>query len=482
MLCASSPHTRAHTHSHSSPFECIPSSNIRYQTAPSATFGVSKRGDILLRANDLGCYQPKDYSHVDDTTDIEAITKAIDKRYRTPSSPPIATASRDDHKIRANPLGVYIEQDLSGFSDTTDFEKVISPMDSRYKRVVSARFSKSSRDDLKLQANPLGVYMSQDYSHMPDNTDPNKLISPMNSRWKNQPRVPFSSSKRDDILKEANVLGVAQPSSITSTVKYPDKTISDFDSRFKTQPRVPIASAAREDIYKQANPLGSYVSKDYSEFSDSTAADATISKIDSRWRRPSSVHFGHSKREDIELRHNDLGVYQARDHSNYDPKPLKLVTKMDSRWKTAPRVHFGHSERSDVLLRANDLGSYLPKDYSSFGEDNVDVNKLVSPMDARYKTPPAFTMGASNREDVIKQANPLGVAMPRLDQADTPIYAAPSSFEKAAAAARRGGCGHTMGASKRGDVTKLYNPQNVPLPKDLSNQVCCALCFVVQTC
>lgn len=212
------------------------------------------------------------------------------------------------------------------------------------------------------------------------------------------------------------------------------------------------------------------MSKDYSEFSDSTAADATISKIDSRWKRPPSVHFGHSKRADIDKRANDLGVYQARDHSNYDPKPLKLVTDMDSRWKTQPRVHFGHSKRDDILLRANDLGSYLPKDYSQQAPSTVDINKLVSPMDARYKTPPAFTMGASKREDVEKLSNPLGVPMPQLDSKDRPIYCAPSSFEKAAAKARKGGCGHTMGASSRGDVVKLYNPQNVPLPKDLSAQ------------
>ena len=223
----------------------------RYTTAPSATFGVSARSDHLKRANDLGTYQPKDYSDVDDTVDVAALTKAIDKRYRTPASPPIATARRDDYVTQANPLGVYMPQDLSGFSDTTDFEKVISPIDSRYKRRPAARFSTSSRDDLKLQVNPLGVYMSKDYSHMPDNTDPSKLISPMDSRWKNQPRVPFSTSKREDILKQANVLGVAQPSSITDSVKYPDKTISDFDSRFKTQPRVPIATAPRDAIYKQ---------------------------------------------------------------------------------------------------------------------------------------------------------------------------------------------------------------------------------------
>jgi hypothetical protein len=232
----------------------------RYQTAPSATFGVSAREDILKRANDLGTYQPIDYSDVGDTVNVELLTKAIDKRYRTPASPPIATARRDDYLTQANPLGVYMPQDLSGFSDTTDFEKVISPIDSRYKRNPAARFSTASRDDLKLQANPLGVYMSQDYSHMPDNTDPNKLISPMNSRWKNQPRVPFSTSKRDDILKEANVLGVAQPSSITSTVKYPDKTISDFDSRFRTQPRVPIATAPRDAIYKQVRGHDCFVS------------------------------------------------------------------------------------------------------------------------------------------------------------------------------------------------------------------------------
>ncbi len=74
---------------------------------------------------------------------------------------------------------------------------------------------------------------------------------------------------------------------------------------------------------------------------------------------------------------------------------------------------------------------------------------------SRYKSPPAFTMGASQREDVIKQANPLGVAMPNLDFSDRPIYCPPSSFQKAAAAARRNGCGHTMGASKREDVLKL---------------------------
>ena len=206
----------------------------RYKSPPSATFGVSAREDILLRANDLGTYQPKDYSHMGDTVDVAALTKAIDKRYRTPATPPIGTARRDDYVIRANPLGVYVQKDLSGFSDTTDFEKVISPIDSRYPRNPAARFSTSSRDDLKLQANPLGVYMSKDYAHMPDNTDPNKLISRMDSRWKNPPNVPFSTSARDDILKQANVLGVAQPKSITNTVKYPDKTISDFDSRFKT--------------------------------------------------------------------------------------------------------------------------------------------------------------------------------------------------------------------------------------------------------
>ena len=126
---------------------------------------------------------------------------------------------------------------------------------SRYPRNPAARFSTASRDDLKLQANPLGVYMSKDYSHMPDNTDPNKIISRMDSRWKNPPNVPFSSSKRDDILKHANPLGVAQPCSITSTVKYPDRPISDFDSRFKTQPRVPIATAPRDAIYKQVRAV-----------------------------------------------------------------------------------------------------------------------------------------------------------------------------------------------------------------------------------
>lgn len=223
----------------------------RYKTAPSVSFGVSARADILKRANELRTYQPKDYSQSGDSVDIGKLTKAIDQRYRTPATPPIASASRDDYLIRANPLGVYLSKDMSNFSDTHDFEKVISPMDSRFRRPPSAHFSVAKREALQKQANPLGVYISKDYSHMPDNTDPNKLISPHDSRWKNQPRVPFSTSKRDDILKQANVLGVAQPSSITSTVKYPDKTISDFDSRYKTQPRVPIASAAREDIYKQ---------------------------------------------------------------------------------------------------------------------------------------------------------------------------------------------------------------------------------------
>ncbi len=132
----------------------------RYQTAPSPTFGVAARDDVLKRANELGAYLPKDYSHMPDNVSVEALTKAIDKRYRTPASPPIATASRDDYKLLANPLGVYIEQDHSHMSDTTDFEKVISPIDSRYPRNPAARFSKSSRDDLKLQANPLGVYVA----------------------------------------------------------------------------------------------------------------------------------------------------------------------------------------------------------------------------------------------------------------------------------------------------------------------------------
>lgn len=223
----------------------------RYKTSPTATFGVSSRSDIEKQANVLGCYQSKDYSHVQDNVSVEKLTKAIDNQFRRPSSPPIATAARDDYLIRVNPLGVYLSKDLSHCSDTTDFSKTISPMDSRFKRSPVPCISTASREDSLKLANPLGAYLPKDYSHMPDNVDPKKLASPMDSRWKNQPRVPFSTSKRDDILKQANPLGVAQPCSITSSVKYPTKAISDFDSRFRRQPRVPISSAPREAIYKQ---------------------------------------------------------------------------------------------------------------------------------------------------------------------------------------------------------------------------------------
>ena len=92
----------------------------------------------------------------------------------------------------------------------------------------------------------------------------------------------------------------------------------------------------REDLYKQANPLGSYVAKDYSEFSDSVAADGTISKIDSRWKRPPNAHFGYSSRADHDKMANVLGSPQAQDHSEYNDTTdaSKIVSKMDSRYAT----------------------------------------------------------------------------------------------------------------------------------------------------
>ena len=187
-----------------------------------------------------------------------------------------------------------------------------------------------------------------------------------------------------------------------------------------------FGAADREALYKQVNPLGAYISKDYSEVSES-GSTLYVSPADGRFRRPPNAHFGYSSRDDHEKQANFLGAPQAQDHSevNDTTDASKIVSKMDSRYATAPSATFGVSKREDILLRANDLHTYQPKDYSHV-KDNVDIGRLIKAIDQRYRTPSTPPIGTAARNDYLIRANPLGVYLPQ----DKSGFSDTSDFEK----------------------------------------------------
>ncbi len=71
------------------------------------------------------------------------------------------------------------------------------------------------------------------------------------------PNVHFGTTKRDDILKEANFLNSSVPYSYAPNAKFVDKVINDFDSRFKKPSRVPISTTDRDSARRLYTPLGS---------------------------------------------------------------------------------------------------------------------------------------------------------------------------------------------------------------------------------
>lgn len=433
--------------------------------SPSTKFGKSKRDDLKKRANELRVYQPKDYSLVGDSINYDNLTTEMNARFRTPGRVCIGKAPKNDFIKMVNPLGVYLPRDLSDQHESKD-AKAVYECDSRMRTPSSYKFSKSSRDDLKKQANVLGVYMSKDYSHMDDNTDPNKLVSPMDSRWRNQPRVQFGVSKRDDIRKQANTLSVPMVNNTTSTVDYSDSGISQFDSRFVTKGSAHFLHADRDAILMQNNALGTSLPRDYARMGQSDSVDtaALCRAIDQRYRNQPRVPMASSKRSDILIRANPLGVILPQDHSQAtntaDPK--KILTFTSSKFRRPPATKFGNSKREDKKFMANPLGTYMPKDYSHM-EDNTDPDKVISPMDSRFRTAPKVSIGSSTREAYAKQSNLFGVVEMVSDCEGT--YDVDKYHSMAAISLKkRNQKTKGFGTSKRDDLEKLNNPQNVPMP------------------
>lgn len=424
-----------------------------------ATIGTSKRDDYMVQYNVMRVPFPKlDFPNTDFPKNP---MPTVDSRFRAPPSVYLgAGASRADHEKLANPLGVQMAQDMSHIKST---ELLDHPKnDSRFHRVRGAEdWSKqaTSRDDIHKQANVLG---SSTYTSLNPNAD---WPANLDKQFKSGLGGVIPKAKPEEILKHYNSMKVCVPHAGTSNGNYLKKPISKFDSRYRTQPSFSMGSSKRDDIFKQYNILAA--SSPVGQTDTVKYVDNAISNSDSRFRSQPTPLFGVSKaqRDDVYKLNNALGVYCPTNATSNATMAGTEAMKYLSTSKHVPSVHMGTATREDIFKQANPLGATIPVDRTP----NANfTTKTKSKIDSRFCTAPSATFGVSNRDDALKLVNSLNVPVPKKDASNTPYLLpddiAGSITRKYARKGKGKWVNHEMGISSRTQHWCEANVLKVPTP------------------
>ncbi len=286
-------------------------------------------------------------------------------------------------------------------------------------------------------------------------------ISKMDSRFKCQPNLPISKTKREDVFKLANSLNILQPFSNTPNVNYVDSAISSIDSRYHTAPRVPMSTAKRDDILKLANPQR--VPMPMSITSECRYVEHPISKFDSRFKRSVKTNFGKSKttRDDVFKQRNTLEVQMPYSYTKNVAFISGDFPSYNSRFKRPTAPSISTTKREDIFKQRNSLGALLPgvSETSKF----LYVENAISQYDSRFRSIPKPTFGVSKRGDILKQANPLGVALPSKNNSTQYL---PQDYNDSLRKdfSKKKWTDHTMGITSRFDIWKQANKMRVSVP------------------
>jgi len=440
------------------PFASQEDVKAAYGKSRSATFGSSGRQDILVQYNVMGVAMPR--SDCADAKFVDNPMPTIDSRFKAPRSFNIGKgSSRADHAKLVNSLGVAMPQDLTGQNRTELLEHPKN--DSRFRRVRGAEDwakQKTSREDIHKQANVLGS--STYHSYNPDADWPEDVYKTYRSGLGGV----FAQAGRDEVLKHHNSLKVLVPHNETANVDYVQNPISKMDSRFRSNPSFSMGASKREDVFKQFNSLQASVPVGRTD--TVKYVDNAISTFDSRFRSSTSPRFGADKteRDDILKLHNVLGV--AMPSSLTSNASFAKVSDMKhlSTSKRVPSAHMGSSKREDIYKQANSLGSLLPIDRTP----HADFAATKSKIDSRFPSSTSATFGVTTREDALKLHNSLNVALPSKEAGKTP-YLHPDEFSDSITRnhARKGKgkwVNHEMGISSRTQHWKLANVMKVTTP------------------
>jgi hypothetical protein len=432
--------------------------NAAAAASRSAVFGKSDRGDLILQYNVMRVPVPR--TDAADAKFVDNPLSPADSRYRSPPSFDIGKGStREDHAKLVNSLGVAMPRDMSETSPTELLEHPSS--DSRFRRVRGAEDwskQKTARDDIHKQANVLGA--STYASVNPDADWPEDV----DRVFKTGLGGAIPKAKPAELLKHYNSLKVHVPHDGTANVDYPDKPISKFDSRYPAQPSFTMGASKREDVFKLYNTLGASIPVGRTD--TVKYVENAISTFDSRFRRPTSPRFGADKaeRDDVLKMHNSLGV--ALPSSLTANATHAKVSAMEhlSTSKHIPSAHMGSSKREDIYKMANPLGAALPIDRTP----NADFTSANSKIDSRFPSATSATFGVSDRQDAMKLYNSLKVPLPSKEAGQTP-YLHPDDFQDSITRnhARRGKgkwVNHEMGIASRGQHWKEANVMGVPTP------------------
>lgn len=478
-----------------------PKVDMLFPSSGSVFFGHSQRDDVLKQSNPLGCAMPQDYSQLNDS--VEKYHSDIDSRYRSAISADFGVAARGDVALQHNALGVYLPQDHSHYQDmgsnvngissidsryhrppahgfgtskrpevgvhrASDHvammtgEQLMSPMNSKFRRAGAASLTNTHRDDVFKRHNDLNASLPKDLSMEVDTGRMMDKPSVVDSRYKREPNAHFGHSRRDDVLLRHNELGAALPQDHSN---YQSVTTGDIDKIYPSPPTFKFSNAPREAILGHANKQGRSVPKDLSAQGPLNLAPSP--KSSSKYRRSAAASMSLSKREDAAKLNNGIGASTIRDMSSNGAQSSQDICFADSKRRRPTTVHFGRSTRGDTLKLHNELGVPLPQDHSNV-TDSISLDKIISPVDSRYKKPPSVFIPQSSREDAFKLANVLGGSRPYANS-DAPMMGQVSAFESPSAVKNRKGPEHTFGASSRKDIERTAQAMTMGVTPNVSS-------------
>eukprot|EP00750_Incisomonas_marina_P019735 INCI3613.4.p1 GENE.INCI3613.4~~INCI3613.4.p1 ORF type:complete len:663 (-),score=110.76 INCI3613.4:1389-3377(-) len=413
------------------------------------SFDRAKREEILQHNDGLGATVP--YSQ---TADVSYVSRdGLNAAYGASRSAVMGTSSRGDLLLQYNVMNAAFPRTDSANAKFVD--NPLSPIDSRYKSPRSVDIGRgSTREDHAKLVNSLGVAMPKDLSA----TSPTELLEHPKSdarfrRVRGAEDWSKQKTSRDDIHKQANVLASSTYSSQNPDADWPQ----DVDKVFKTGLGGAIPKAKPAELLKHYNSLKVLVP--HTGTADVDYVDKPISKHDSRFKTVPSFTWGASKREDVFKQYNTLHASIPIGRTDTVKFVDKAISNFDSRFRssTSPRFGADKTQRDDVLKLNNVLGVAVPS--------SLTANASFAPTSAMQhlsssRRVPSATMGSSTREAIYKMSNPLGAALP-VDRTPHANFCATKSkidsrFRSAPSA--------TFGVSNREDAMKLNNSLKVALP------------------
>lgn len=360
-------------------------------------------------------------------------------------------SSRQSSELMANVLRT---------SRWTSETKDVPFVENRYDWTANSKIGpmdRANRDEILKHYNSLSVLL-------PISQTSNAEFAPqsaLNANRGSSRSAIIGTAKKEDILKQYNVLRAAQQKFDGLNVDWPDKTISQIDSRYRSQPHAHFGYSKRSDAEKLVNSLHVAMPKNMADVKARELLHHP--KNDSRYRRVRGAEDWSkqkTKREDIHKLSNVLGAstYTTLTPDAGWPEDVYKV------YKTALGGTISKASPEELQKHYNSLKVHIPHTETA----NVGyVDEPISKFDSKYATPPSFSMGVSKRADIFKQYNVLGAASPigitdNVNYVKNPISKMDSRFKSV-------NCSN-FGASitERDDVLKLHNNLGVYLPSNLT--------------